>query len=294
MTLSPALSRRGEGASAVVFAYHDVGVRCLSVLLAQDIDVKLVVTHADDPRENIWFASVARLAGEHGLDIAMPEDPAAPGFAQRLAALAPDFIFSFYYRHMLPAGVLGAARRGAFNMHGSLLPRYRGRVPVNWAILRGERETGATLHEMVEKPDAGRIVDQMAVPILPDDMALDVFRKVTVAAELVLHRSLPGLLDGSARLVAQDLSKGSYFGARRPEDGRIDWSASAVEIHNLVRAVAPPYPGAFTTFRGSPLRVLRTRLTQRTAPPGIAIDEHGMLHAGCGDGRRLDILQAEP
>lgn len=281
-------------ASAVVFAYHDVGVRCLSVLLAQGVDVKLVVTHADDPGENIWFASVARLAGEHGLEVAMPEHTGEPGFASRVAALAPDFVFSFYYRHMLPVPMLAAARRGAFNMHGSLLPKYRGRVPVNWAILRGERETGATLHEMVEKPDAGRIVDQMAVPILPDDIALDVFRKVTVAAELVLHRSLPALVDGSARLVAQDLARGSYFGGRKPEDGRIDWGATALEIHNLVRAVAPPYPGAFTTFRGARLRVLRTRLTRDTAPPGIAIDEHGMLHAGCGDGRRLDILQAEP
>ena len=281
-------------ASAVVFAYHDVGVRCLSVLLAQGVDVKLVVTHADDPRENIWFASVARLAGEHGLEVAMPDHPGEPGFAARVAALAPDFIFSFYYRHMLPAALLAAARRGAYNMHGSLLPKYRGRVPVNWAIIRGERETGATLHEMVEKPDAGRIVGQMAVPILPDDVALDVFRKVTVAAELVLHRSLPALADGSARPVEQDLAKGSYFGGRKPEDGRIDWSATAQEIHNLVRAVAPPYPGAFTTFRGSTLRVLKTRLTQLQAPPGIAIDEHGMLHAGCGDGRRLDILQAEP
>ena len=294
MTLSPTHSLKGEGASAVVFAYHDVGVRCLSVALAQGIDVKLVVTHADDPRENIWFASVARLAGENGIDIAMPDDPAAADFVQRVAALAPDFIFSFYYRHMLPPRLLAAARRGAFNMHGSLLPKYRGRVPVNWAILRGERETGATLHEMVEKPDAGRIVDQMAVPILPDDLAIDVFRKVTVAAEIVLHRSLPRLVAGTATLTVQDLSQGSYFGGRKPEDGRIDWSASALEIHNLVRAVAPHYPGAFTTFRGAPLRVLRTRLTRDKAAPGLAIDEHGTLHAGCGDGRRIDILQAEP
>jgi methionyl-tRNA formyltransferase len=147
---------------------------------------------------------------------------------------------------------------------------------------------------MVEKPDAGRIVDQMAVPILPDDLAIDVFRKVTVAAEIVLHRSLPPLVAGTAALTPQDLSRGSYFGGRKPEDGRIDWAATALEIHNLVRAVAPPYPGAFTTFRGERLRVLKTRLTQETAPPGIAIDEHGVLHAGCGDGRRIDIIESQP
>lgn len=279
-------------ATAVAFAYHDVGVRCLAVLLAHGVRVPLVVTHRDDPKENAWFASVAELAARHGLPVAIPE---APGeVAERVRHLAPDFVFSFYYRRMLPPALLAAGRRGAFNMHGSLLPKYRGRAPVNWAILHGERETGATLHQMVDQPDAGPIVDRMAVPILPDDVALDVMRKVTVAAELVLHRSLPCLVDGSAALSPQDLARGSYFGARTPEDGRIDWGRSAAEIHNLVRAVAPPYPGAFTTFNGARLRVLRTRLAGGTAPPGVAIDADGRYYAGCGDGRRLDILQAGP
>jgi folate-dependent phosphoribosylglycinamide formyltransferase PurN len=168
------------GATAVVFAYHDVGVRCLSVLLAHGLSIPMVVTHRDDPNENMWFASVEKLARAHDLEIHKPEDPGE--LAGRLARLAPEFIFSFYYRHMLPPSILACARRGAYNMHGSLLPKYRGRVPVNWAVLHGESETGATLHEMVEKPDAGGIVDQMAVPILPDDRALDVFRKVVTAS----------------------------------------------------------------------------------------------------------------
>lgn len=280
-------------ARAVAFAYHDVGVRCLAVLLAQGVEVPLVVTHRDDPRENIWFGSVARLARDHGLEVVTPNEPAE--LAERLAAISPDFVFSFYYRHMLPARLLAAARRGAFNMHGSLLPRYRGRVPVNWAILRGETETGATLHEMVEKPDAGRIVDQMAVPILPDDVALDVFRKVTVAAELVLHRSLPRLVDGTAALTPQDLSQGSYFGGRRPEDGRIDWMRGAREIHDLVRAVAPPYPGAFTTVGAHELRLLRTRVGGR-CDPGRATLHPGngeRLVARCVDGTELVILEGE-
>jgi methionyl-tRNA formyltransferase len=282
-------------ARAVVFGYHDVGARCLAVLLAGGVEVPLVVTHRDDPREEIWFASVERLARENGLEVATPEAAELPGLAARLAALAPDFLFSFYYRHMLPAAVLATARRGAFNMHGSLLPKYRGRVPVNWAILRGERETGATLHEMVEKPDAGRIVGRMAVPILPDDRAVDVFRKVTVAAELVLYRALPALVDGSARLEPQDLAQGSYFGGRRPEDGRIDWSKGARAIHDLVRAVAPPYPGAFTTLGGSTLRVLRTRVLRDgggPAEPSLAIDDSGRLFARCADGGILHVLEA--
>ncbi len=152
---------------------------------------------------------------------------------------------------MLKAPLLAAARRGALNMHGSLLPRYRGRAPVNWAVLHGERETGATLHYMTEKPDDGDIVAQTPVPILPDDTAREVFDKVTVAAEIALDRALPALIAGTAPRRPQDPASASYFGGRRPEDGIIDWKRDALSIHNLVRAVAPPYPGAFTTVGGN-------------------------------------------
>ena len=281
-------------ATAVVFAYHDVGVRCLSVLLAHGVEVQLVVTHRDDPRENIWFASVEDLARIHGLPSATPDQPA--DVEARVAALKPDFVFSFYYRHMLSPAILACAKRGAYNMHGSLLPKFRGRAPVNWAVLRGERETGATLHELVEKPDAGRIVDQMAVPILPDDTAQDVFRKVTFAAEIVLDRSLPKLLEGRANAVPQDLARGNYFGGRKPEDGRIDWSQPGQRIHDLVRAVAPPYPGAFTEVGGKRLRILRTRRVTDRAPRGqasIASDSWGRLVARCHDGTVLHILETD-
>lgn len=281
-------------ASAVVFAYHDVGVRCLSVLLARDVEVKAVVTHPDDPAEDRWFASVAELARDHGIPVLDP--PRVDGAMQvPLAAAAPDFVFSFYYRHMLPRAILQLARRGAYNMHGSLLPRFRGRAPVNWAILRGAIETGATLHEMVEKPDAGGIVDQQAVPILPDDTALDVMRKVTVAAELVLDRSLPRLLDGTARAMPQDLARGEYCGGRRPEDGRIDWSRPAKEVHDLVRAVAPPYPGAFTALGGKTLRILRTLSPEAGSARGRArLTVRGSrLVAECAGGGVLPILAAE-
>jgi methionyl-tRNA formyltransferase len=278
---------------AVVFAYHDVGCRCLEVLLEQGVEVPLVVTHQDDPGENIWFGSVAGLARSRGLPVATPDDPNTPAFVSKVGSLRPDFIFSFYYRLMLGRDLLAIAP--AFNMHGSLLPKYRGRVPVNWAIIHGETETGATLHEMVEKPDAGRIVDQEAVPIAPDDLAIDVFRKVTAAAGRVLGRSLPRLVDGSAVLHAQDLSGGSYYGGRRPEDGRIDWKAPARRIHDLVRAVAPPYPGAFTEFDGKRLRLLRTRLLAERGPAGPAYlhAESGRCLAVCADGGRLALLEAE-
>jgi methionyl-tRNA formyltransferase len=275
---------------AVVFGYHDVGVRCLRVLLDAGVAVPLVVTHRDDPNEHIWFGSVAQLAQSRGIETLVSED--MHPLRERISVISPEFIFSFYYRRMLPPELLSLAKKGAFNMHGSLLPKYRGRAPVNWAVLKGEKETGATLHEMVAKPDAGRIVDQERVPIGPDDTAAEVFGKVSDAAETVLKRSIPRLLAGTVRLKEQDLSKGSYFGARKPEDGRIDWSKSALEIHNLVRAVAPPYPGAFS----GTMRILRTRLENRQAPHGKTgpYREGDEWFAVCGDGKVLRLLEIEP
>jgi len=281
---------------AVVFGYHNVGVRCLKVLLAHGVDVPLVVTHADDPREAQWFDSVAATAADYGIATAMPDDPNAAEVLAQVAACAPDFLFSFYYRKMLRAPLLALPARGALNLHGSLLPKFRGRAPVNWAVLEGARETGATLHYMTTKPDDGDIVAQTAVPILPDDTAREVFDKVTVAAELTLDRALPGLLAGNAARLPQDPARSSYRGGRRPEDGVIDWTCDAGTIHNLVRAVAPPYPGAFTAVGGVPARILRTRVAPDPSPPtlapAIAVQDTRLV-ARCGGGGLLHVLALE-
>lgn len=283
-----------SAARAVVFAYHDVGVRCLKALLSGGVEVPLVVTVADDPHETVWYASVAAAAREYGLPVIAPADANSSELEQTVAALQPDFVFSFYYRAMLGPRLLALARRGALNMHGSLLPKYRGRAPVNWAILRGEAETGATLHYMVARADAGDIVDAQAVPILIDDDAREVFAKVTVAAESVLARQLPALLAGSAPRRPQPLIAGEYFGRRRPEDGRIDWTRPALEVHNLVRAVAPPFPGAFGLVGGQRWEIHRTRQSLHPAPAGgpqlFAAD--GGCFLACGDGRTLALLRA--
>jgi methionyl-tRNA formyltransferase len=281
---------------AVVFAYHNVGVRCLSVLLAHGVEIPLVVTHRDDPNENVWFGSVAELAARHGIETITPDDPNAPDVVQKIKAAQPDFLFSFYYRHMLKADLLAIPPRGGLNMHGSLLPKYRGRVPVNWAIIKGERETGATLHYMTVKPDAGAIAGRQAVPILPDDTAIEVFHKVTCAAEVCLDRCLPGLLDGTLQTQPMDLAAGAYFGGRRPEDGKIHWEDTAQAIHNLVRAVAPPYPGAYTRLAGKPMRVLRTMMEPgreaRSQAPSFYCED-GRCYAECGDGSVLRVLEFE-
>jgi methionyl-tRNA formyltransferase len=280
---------------AVVFAYSEVGVRCVRELLAQGIEIPLLFTHADDPGENQWFGSVRQLAEAHHLRVETPDTPNAPEWIAAGREADPDFLFSFYYRYMLSSAWLKVPRRGALNMHGSLLPKYRGRAPVHWAILNGESVTGASLHYMVDKPDAGALVDQEAVPILENDTALEVSLKVAVAAEQVLRRSLPALVAGSAQARALDLGAGSYFGRRRPEDGRIDWRATARAIHDLVRAVAPPFPGAFSDVNGCRLAILETRLDAQPAKyfsqAPCLYDADGGWYADCIDGRRLKIVK---
>ena len=280
---------------AVVFAYSEVGFRCLRVLLDQGVTIPLLFTHADDPGENRWWGSVQDLARAAHLRVETPADPNTPEWIAAGEAAGADFLFSFYYRHMLSVGWLGVARRGALNMHGSLLPRYRGRAPVHWAILNGESETGASLHYMVARPDAGALVDQQPVPILPDDNALAVSLHVAAAAQAVLARSLPRLIDGSAAARPLDLAQGSYFGRRTPEDGRIDWRRGASAVHNLVRAVAPPFPGAFTDVNGCRLALWETRLDATPArhaghAPCLYAEGDDWV-ADCADGHRLRITQ---
>jgi methionyl-tRNA formyltransferase len=279
---------------AVVFAYSEVGFRCLRVLLDRGIDVPLVFTHEDAPNEQHWFGSVAKLATERGVEVVTPNDPNSAEWVERVTKLAPDYLFSFYYRSMLGPQLLASARWGALNMHGSLLPRYRGRAPVNWAILNGERATGATLHFMVAKPDAGPIVAQQAVPIGINDTALTVSQAVAEAAAELLEQSLPMLAAGPPSSRPMDLAAGSYFGARKPDDGRIDWSWPAARVHNLIRAVAPPFPGAFTDRRQQQFlfessRWTGERATHPDAAPCLYVDKDKRLYLDCADGVRLEI-----
>ena len=277
---------------AVVFAYHNVGVRCIRVLLARGVEIALVITHQDNPAEQIWFESVAALCAEQGIPVVTPDDSTGDAVFEQVRALAPDFIFSFYYRHMLPLPLLQLAPHGAFNMHGSLLPKYRGRAPINWAVLLGEQITGATLHEMAAKPDAGAIVAQTAVPILPDDTAQEVFGKVVVAAEMTLWNVLPDMLAGHTPRLQNDLKQGSYYGGRKAADGEIDWQQPAQTIYNLHRAVAPPYPGAWTVLAKSTYVIGKARMATGTFPnlaAGLAVVDNRILGVG-NDGRAIAIL----
>ncbi len=278
-----------------VFAYSETGHECLRFLFDRGESVSLVVTHPDAPGENVWFPSVAELARSRGLEPLVVETPDAT-LTARVRAAAPDLIFSFYFRHLLPEEILKLAPRGAYNLHGSLLPKYRGRAPVNWALVHGETQTGATLHVMSARADAGEIVDQEPVPIGPDDSAFEVQKRVTKAGLKILERRLGELRSGTAPRRAQDEREATTFPRRSPEDGRIDWTRSAEEVHNLVRAVTHPYPGAFTDIFGGRTFVWKTRLPHLGAHdnfPGQVRAEQGRLYVACGDDRYVEILRIQ-
>jgi len=232
-------------AKAVVFAYHDIGCAGIETLLDSGYDIAAVFTHADDPKENAFYASVAQLCARRGIAVHAPEDVNHPLWIERISQLNPDYLFSFYYRQLLSEPLLATARKGAFNLHGSLLPRYRGRAPANWVLVNGESETGVTLHRMVKRADAGAILAQKKVGIERSDTALSLHGKLRVAATDLLRDTLPALLAGKTSEIPQDESRATTFGRRTPADGKLIWQKPAEELFNLVRAVTQPYPGAF-------------------------------------------------
>ncbi|RFC49434.1 MAG: methionyl-tRNA formyltransferase [Verrucomicrobia bacterium] len=230
----------------VFFGYSEVGFECLSLLLERGDNVVGLITHEDNPHEKIWFKTPAAAAKEKGVPVFTPESVNNPEWREKIATLKPDLILSVYYRNMIGTKILDLPPLGAWNMHGSLLPGYRGRAPINWAVLHGEPRIGMTLHRMVKSADAGAIVDQAGVDLSPRDTAEQAFRKVLPCARVVLARQIDALLAGTAKETPQDESKVTYFGGRKPEDGRIHWGQTSRQIFNLIRAVTDPYPGAFT------------------------------------------------
>ncbi len=299
MSAPPGARSPVPGARSLVFAYHTMGCVGFDALERHGFQVAAVVTHADDPREEVWWGSVAERARARGIPVHTPEKPDLKGdeFTALVASYRPDFIFSFYFRWMIPIRVLTLAPRGAFNLHGSLLPHYRGRAPVNWVLVNGETETGVSLHAMVARADAGDLVDQERVPIARGDTAFSLYGKLETAAAHLLDRALPLLRQGRARLRPMDVARGSYFGGRTPSDGRFEWAWNAERIYNLVRAVTHPYPGAFTELGGRTLLVWWAipAAAPRNAEPGtVLVAGADGVTVATGDGAlRLVTVQLE-
>jgi len=274
-----------------VFAYSEVGSICLEQLLKNGANVVVVFTHENDPHEEIWFRSVKEIAEAAGIPVRTPAKLDENEIGE-LRKTAPELILSFYYRAMIPKEALDMPRLGAYNIHGALLPKYRGRACVNWAVINGETETGATLHAMTEFADRGDIIAQKSVPILFGDTAHDVFLKVAEASRDILVSSLDSLESGTAKGTPQDETKATKFGRRRPEDGEINWSKPAIDIYNLIRAVTHPFPGAFTHWNNRKVYIWKALPAEGSADPGQIVSSRPMLvGTGCG---LLRILAMQP
>jgi methionyl-tRNA formyltransferase len=288
--LSPGAAR------CVLFAYHEMGYGCMEALLTMGAPIAALLTHHDDPHEEIWWRSCADLARRNAIPVHTPERLEGE-WIERIAAMRPAVIYSFYYRNLLPQAVLRLAPLGAYNLHGSLLPAYRGRAPVNWMLANGEREAGVTLHHMVARADAGDIVGQRAAAIDDADTALTLYRKLVPLGAALIREMHPLIVAGRAPRRRQDLSRGSYFGRRRPEDGAIDWRWPARRIFNLVRAVTHPYPGAFCACAGRKLFVWESRIAEesgRRGAPGeiVAVSKDGTVEIAAGEGS-ISVMRAQ-
>ncbi|PMV25363.1 MULTISPECIES: bifunctional UDP-4-amino-4-deoxy-L-arabinose formyltransferase/UDP-glucuronic acid oxidase ArnA [unclassified Pseudomonas] len=269
---------------AVVFAYHDIGCAGIEALLNTGYEIAAVFTHADDPKENNFYGSVAQLCARNGIPVHAPEDANHPLWIERIAKLNPDYIFSFYYRNLLSEALLATASKGAFNLHGSLLPKYRGRAPANWVLVNGETETGVTLHRMVKRADAGAILAQQKVIIERNDTGLTLHAKLRDAASTLLRDALPQLAQDKLTETAQDESQATYFGRRTAADGKLEWKKPAEELFNLVRAVTQPYPGAFCAVGEHKLIVWQAEVVKGNEglAPGRVISVNP-LRIACGE-----------
>ena len=240
------------------FGFSMTGAAVLEELIKMDANIIGVYTYEDNPKEN-WFPSVKLLAQKYNIPTYTPEKLGAED-VQNIKNLAPDIILSVYYRSLISDEILKVAPLGAFNMHGSLLPKYRGRAPINWVLVKGEKETGATLHYMVAKADAGDIVGQKVVPISNEDTALTLTQKVTAAACEIIKEVYPLIETKNLKPRKQDMSISTYFGRRTPADGLINWNQNAQTIYNLIRAVTKPFPGAFFEDGGKKIIIWRAKV----------------------------------
>jgi methionyl-tRNA formyltransferase len=227
----------------IFFGNHDVGIASLETL-AHNADVVGVVAHPVDPEEGSRYASLYDFAVKNNLPVirGTGKEFSVFEFVQRLC---PDLIWVTDYRYILPNQLISASKLGAVNLHPGLLPKYRGRAPINWAIINGETKIGLTAHFIDDGIDTGDIIKQLSITLTSDqdignaiDALIPQYRRLTkdVLSCFVL---------GKVPRKKQDHSKGSLFPARTPCDGRIRWTEPAKKICNLIRAVTHPYPGAF-------------------------------------------------
>ena len=258
------------------FGYSQLGYDAFQYLV-DHFNVVGAVTHHTNKAEPCWFDLVEDCAVKYSIPVFKPEISVLEAFTETVKDLKPDLIISVYYRYMIPMCILNIPPLGSYNMHGSFLPHFRGCAPINWAIVKGAKKTGVTLHEMVEKPDAGAIIEQRSCTIGDNETAGDLVEKMRPLSLAILKAAMPKIIDGTQEKTFVDVKKGSYFGRRKPDDGRINpLEQTAQEVHNLVRALQPfpQYPPAFLEIDGHKFFVYKTDVT--------ALPKEGIYNATVG------------
>jgi methionyl-tRNA formyltransferase len=280
--------------TAIVCAFSPVGHEALAGLLDAGIRVLGLYTYAQRPDE-AWFIPPATLAAKHGIPVHLESDFNSDKVFKEVAAAAPDFLFSFYFREMIGQRYLDLPKKGAYNLHGSLLPAYRGRAPINWVLVKGEHGTGITLHSMTAKPDDGDIIGQTPLPIAWDETALSLTLRSASAARALVKALVPGLVDGTARRIPQrSLGPSTYFGGRSPEDGQLDLTHPLHEAFNLIRAVADPWPNAYLETPRGVVKVAWALPSASPCPQGQFREGREGVLLGFRDGAlRLHTLRRE-
>lgn len=239
----------------VFLGNHTLGVRTMEVI-RREAQLIGVVAHPDDPEDGVNYESVFGWAQNHGLPV-IRSSGKKPRLGEFIASLDPDLIWITDYRYLLPAAVIALAPRGAVNLHPSLLPRYRGRAPVNWGILRGETQFGLTAHYVDAGMDTGDIIAQRQFDLSQQEDVGTALDRLYPLYENLTQEVLRAFASGTVPRQPQDHAEATAYPRRTPADGLIDWRAPALEVWNLVRAVAAPYPGAFAPWDNACLRIWR-------------------------------------
>ena len=274
--------------SCVFFGYSDIGYEALSTLLSMGQKIDAVFTHENAEHEHIWFRSVEDLARTHNI----PTYTNTPTLDD-LKNFNPDIVLCAYYRTILPTWWLLTRPLGSYNMHGSLLPAYRGAQPTNWAVICGDKKSGITLHAIGNKLDSGDVINVKTVPIGTNDTAFDVMKNIIPMTKALLEESWEALLTQTAQRTPQDEQCATMYPRRTPADGLIDPRAMATSIHNLIRGVTHPYPGAFFTIRGGKVLVWKSELidVDDSATTGAFVSEGVHPTLKCQQGA-VSILEA--
>jgi methionyl-tRNA formyltransferase len=268
----------------------------LQALVKAGHEIAGVVTRVDKPAGRgraMAEPAVKVIARDLGLTVFQPKRVREPEFVETLRKIGPDAIVVAAYGQILPKEILTLPKYGCVNIHASLLPLYRGAAPINWAIIRGEPETGITIMQMDEGMDTGAILVQEGIPIGPKDTAGTLAEKLSVLGAKMIASALPHIETGKLKPVQQDHSKATLAPLLKKEEGLIDWKLTAAEIHNRVRGLSP-WPGAYTFLGGKLVKLIETEVAAGSGEPGVIYQStKAALDVGTGGGL-LRILRIQP